>query len=184
MKSLRLSVVLSITLLALLLGLALGALAAWKWQANSYDKQLAKQDEDFQRERNEASVAVLDWQRDEQIKRRALEDRLQANDETHYKELLDAQKNQARLRDRLATADLRLSVLLSVPATTTSGSGGVREASGPGSVVHGGARAELDPAHAQRILAITGDGDEGLIALRACQAYVRDLRYTYESVPP
>ena len=163
--------------------LALVALAFWstyqhgrstmdaEWRATS-----AEQAEAFQRERNEVSVAVLDWQRDEQIKRRALEDRLQANDKTHHKELLDAQQLQARLRDRLATADLRLSVLLSVPATTTSGSGGVREAYGPGSVVHGGARAELDPAHAQRILAITGDGDEGLIALRACQAYVRELQ--------
>ncbi len=175
MKSLGLSVVLSITLLALLLGLALGGLAAWEWQANSYDKQLAKQDDDFQRERNEASVAVLDWQRDEQVKRRALEDRLQANDETHYKELLDAQKLQDRLRDRLATADLRLSVLLAAPAPASSGSGGLREATGSSSVVHGGTRAELDPAHAQRILAITGDGDDGLIALQACQAYVREL---------
>lgn len=175
MKSLGLRVVLPITLLALLLGLALGGLAAWKWQANSYDKQLAKQDEDFQRERNKASVAVLDWQRDEQTKRRALEDRLQANDKTHYKELLDAQQLQDRLRDRLATADLRLSVLLAAPATAPSSSSGVREASGSSGVVHGGTRAELDPAHAQRIIAITGDGDDGLIALQACQAYVREL---------
>lgn len=175
MKSLGLSVVLPVVVLALLLGLALGGLAAWKWQANSYDKQLAKQDEDFQRERNEASVAVLDWQRDEQIKRRALEDRLQANDETHYKELLDAQQLQDRLRDRLATADLRLSVLLAVPATATSPGGGVREASGSSGVVHEGTRAELNPAHAQRIVAITGDGDQGLIALNACQAYVREI---------
>ena len=141
-----------------------------EWRATS-----AEQAEAFQRERNEASVAVLDWQEDEQTKRRALEDRLQANDETHYKELLDAQQLQDRLRDRLATADLRLSVLLSGPTTATSGSGGVREASGSSSVVHGGTRAELDPAHAQRILAITGDGDEGLIALQACQAYVHEI---------
>nr|WP_319528423.1 lysis protein [Pseudomonas laurentiana] len=148
MKSLGLRVVVPIVLLALLIGLALGGLGAWKWQANSYDKQLAKQGEYFQRERNEASVAVLDWQRDEQTKRRALE-------------------------DRLATADLRLSVLLAAP--TKSGSSGVREASGSSSLVHGGTRAELDPAHAQRILGITGDGDQGLIALSACQAYVREV---------
>ena len=175
MKSLGLRVVVPIVLLALLIGLALGGLAAWNWQANSYDKQLAKQGEDFQRERNEASVAVLDWQEDEQTKRRALEDRLQANDETHYKELLDAKKLQDRLRDRLATADLRLSVLLAAPPTATSGSSGVREASDSSGVVHGTTRAELDPAHAQRIIGIAGDGDDGLIALQACQAYVREL---------
>jgi hypothetical protein len=139
-----------------------------EWRATS-----AEQAEAFQQERNKASVAVLDWQRDEQIKRRALEDRLQVNDETYYKELLDAQQLQARLRDRLATADLRLSVLLG--ASVTGGSSGVREASGSSSMVHGGTRAELDPAHAQRIVAITGDGDDGLIALQACQAYVREI---------
>jgi hypothetical protein len=141
-----------------------------EWRATS-----AEQAEAFQQERNKASLAVLDWQRDEQIKRRALEDRLQANNETHYKELLDAQQLQDRLRDRLATADLRLSVLLSVPAATTSGSGGVREASGSSGVVHGGTRAELDPAHAQRIVGITSDGDEGLIALKACQGFVLEI---------
>ncbi len=139
-----------------------------EWRATS-----AEQAEAFQRERNQASVAVLDWQEDEQEKRRALEDRLQANDEAHYKELLDAQQLQDRLRDRLATADLRLSVLLAAPAS--SGSGGVREASGSSGVVHGSTRAELDPAHAQRIVGITSDGDDGLIALQACQAYVREF---------
>jgi hypothetical protein len=33
----------------------------------------------------------------------------------------------------------------------------------------------LDLAHAQRIIAITNEGDRGLIALQACQAYVRAL---------
>jgi hypothetical protein len=42
-------------------------------------------------------------------------------------------------------------------------------------VVHGAARGELDPAAAQRIVAITSDGDEGLKALQACQSYVRAL---------
>ena len=43
------------------------------------------------------------------------------------------------------------------------------------SVVHGGARARLDPAHAQRFIAITDTGDRGLIALQACQAYARGV---------
>jgi hypothetical protein len=46
-----------------------------------------------------------------------------------------------------------------------------------GGVVHGGARARLDPAHAQRIVAITDAGDQGLIALAACQAYVREVAH-------
>ncbi|ATR82159.1 lysis protein [Pseudomonas sp. HLS-6] len=161
--------------LGLLLGLALGGRVVWLWQANSYGQQLAVQVEAFQRASEQAAVAVIDWQEEEQGRRRELEDRLQASDEAHYKELTDEQNDQARLRDRLATAELRLSVLLAGPTTVPSGSSGVREASGSSSVVHGGTRAQLDPAHAQRIVGITSDGDEGLIALKACQAYVRSI---------
>jgi hypothetical protein len=75
--------------------------------------------------------------------------------------LRDAQTNQAHLRDRLATADLRVSVLLNTTGTC--------------GVVHGGARAELAPAAAQRIVAIAGGGDQGLIALAACQSYVKEI---------
>ncbi len=77
------------------------------------------------------------------------------------------------LRDRLATADLRLSVLLETPATT--GSDGMQATTSPGRVVHGTHRAQLDRAHAQRIIGITGDGDQGLIALQACQAYAKEV---------
>lgn len=159
--------------LALLLGLALGGRVAWQWQANSYGKQLADQARDHKAEREAAATTVIDWQEAEQGKRRLLENRLQANDETHYKELLDGQQVQARLRDRLATADLRLSVLLD--ASAQGGSGGVFAATSAGGVVHGAARGELDPAHAQRIVAIAGDGDQGLTALAACQAYAREV---------
>ena len=46
---------------------------------------------------------------------------------------------------------------------------------GPGGVVHGTARTQLDRAHAQRIIGITSDGDQGLIALAACRGYVRGV---------
>jgi hypothetical protein len=108
----------------------------------------------------------------EQAKRVALEGRLKANDETHYKELSDAKNTQQRLSDRLATADVRLSVLLATGPGRAGGDGLSAPASA-GGVVHGGTRAELDPAHAQRIIGITADGDRGLIALAACQGYVR-----------
>lgn len=158
---------------ALLLGLGLGGGAAWHWQANVYELQLAKQTGDFQRERLAASQAVVDWNNAEQDKRKALEGRLQVSDETHTRELQNAQTAQARLRDRLATADLRLSVILANPAQP--GGGGLPVAAGTCSLVHGGTRAQLDPAHAQRIVGITDDGDQGLIALKACQAYVREI---------
>lgn len=176
-----------IALVALALVCALGARAAWVWQANVYGKRLAEQaddygnqlvkkDRDYGREREEAAAVALNQLAEQQDARRALEARLQDQTKTHWKEMNDAQQAQARLRDRLATADLRLSVL--VDAGTLAGQGcdgGVREAASAGGVVHGPVRAQLDRAHAQRIIAITDEGERGLIALKACQAYVRQI---------
>jgi bifunctional ADP-heptose synthase (sugar kinase/adenylyltransferase) len=50
----------------------------------------------------------------------------------------------------------------------------VSTTSATGSVVYGGARARLDPAHAQRIIDITDAGDQGLIALAACRTYAKE----------
>ena len=157
--------------LAMLCGLGLGFWAAWQWQAHSYGQQLAEQAGIHLQERELASRAVIAWQEAQQKLRRDMEARLHTNDATHYKELSDAQKLQARLRSRLATSDLRLSVLLAAPAS----GGGEPATATTGSLVHGSTRAELDPAAAQRIVAITDDGDQGLIALKACQAYVREI---------
>ncbi|WP_426182115.1 lysis system i-spanin subunit Rz, partial [Pseudomonas sp. TWRC1-2] len=90
-------------------------------------------------------------------------------DQQHTRELSDAKRNQALLRDRLATADVRLSVLL---ADDPANNCNVPAAAGSVSVVHAARRAQLDPAHAQRIVTITDDGDKAVIALLACQSYV------------
>ena len=153
-----------------------GARAAWMWQANAYKAQLAKQADEYGLERERAAAAALEQLAQQQEARRALETRLQAQVETHWKEMEDAQQTQARLRDRLATADMRLSVLVDAGFLAGTGcDGGVRDAAGTGGVVHGAVRAQLDRAHAQRIVAITDEGDRGLIALQACQAYVREV---------
>ena len=155
--------------LALLL---LTAGATWKVQDWRYGKQLAEQSAAYQADLTSISNAAAAQVRADQEKRQALEQRLAASDQTHYEALTNAQKDQARLRDRLATSDLRLSVLL---AEDSTGGCSVSAGTGAGGVVHGGARARLDQAHAQRIIGITGDGDQGLIALAACQAYVREV---------
>ncbi|WP_335943520.1 lysis system i-spanin subunit Rz [Pseudomonas sp. G166] len=158
-------------LLALLAGGP--AALAWRVQDWRYGQQLAQLAQSQATTLNQITQATALQQKAEHDKRLALEQQLAASEQTHYRALSDAQRDQDRLRDRLATADVRLSVLLdaddvaagcAVPATTS--------ASG---VVHGGARARLDPAHAQRIIAITDAGDRGLIALQACQAYIRAL---------
>ncbi|WP_223507842.1 lysis system i-spanin subunit Rz [Pseudomonas sp. BF-B-25] len=156
--------------LALLLFTAGGL---WKVQDWRYGKQLVTQALLHQSDLNTISNAAAAQVRTDQDKRLALEQRLSTSDQTHHEILTNAQKNQARLRDRLATADLRLSVLLD--ATNSASGCSVPAGTGASGVVHGGARARLDPAHAQRIIGITDAGDEGLIALEACQAYVREL---------
>ncbi|MEO8640369.1 lysis system i-spanin subunit Rz [Pseudomonas sp.] len=147
------------------------AASAWKIQDWRYGQQLAEQASLHKDDLIAISNAAADQLHTAQDKRLALEQRLSTSEQTHYKELSDAQRNQARLRDRLATADLRLSVLLD--ATDTASGDTVSASTPTGGVVHGGTRAQLDPAHAQRIIGITDVGDQGLIALAACQAYVR-----------
>ncbi|MFS0826637.1 lysis system i-spanin subunit Rz [Pseudomonas phoenicis] len=168
-------------------GVVVGGACTWLWQENSYTRQLAEQStgyvrqlkelgEGYGRERAEAAAAALDQLTQQRDQRRALEERLDLQAKTHSKELNDAQKGQARLRDQLATSDLRLSVL--IDRTTVTGAscdGGLREAAGAAGVVHGVIRAELDPTHAQRIVSITNEGDNGLRALQACQSYIKEI---------
>ncbi|TBN42341.1 lysis system i-spanin subunit Rz [Pseudomonas sp. BGI-2] len=161
-----------IGLLVLIVALIAGsAVASWRVQDWRFGKQLADQARLHTDDLTAISNAASAQQQADLDKRLALEQRLSASEQSHYKELSDAQNNQAGLGDRLATADLRLSVALD---TTDSACGhSVPAGATTGGVVHGGARARLDPAHAQRIIGITAAGDQGLIALAACQDYVR-----------
>ncbi|KJZ41726.1 lysis system i-spanin subunit Rz [Pseudomonas fluorescens] len=158
-------------LLAALIGGS--AASAWQVQDWRYGQQLAEQAGLYKDDLIAISNAAAEQVRTAQDNRLALEQRLSTSEQTHYKELSDAQRNQARLRDRLTTADLRLSVLLD--ATAAASGGTVSAATPTGGVVHDGTRAQLDPAHAQRIIGITDAGDQGLIALAACQAYAKEV---------
>jgi len=149
------------------------AALAWQVQDWRYGRQLAEQSRLQTETLNQLTLAAATLQQAEQDKRLALEQRLSASEQIHYRVLSDAQRDQGRLRDRLATADLRLSVLL---YSTESASGGPLSATpSTGGVVHGAKRVQLDPAHAQRIIGITDTGDQGLIALAACQAYAKEV---------
>lgn len=156
--------------LALLL---IGAGSAWQFQDWRYGRQLAEQARLNAETLNQLTQAAATAQQAELDKRLALEQRLAASEQTHFEKMTDARKNQDRLRDRLATSHLRLSVLLD--ATDVAKGCDVSATSGAGSVDHAAVRARLDPAYAQQIIAITGTGDQGLIALAACQAYVRAI---------
>ena len=158
-----------------LLAVLLGGSAAITWQVQDwrYGQQLEHHARLQAETLNQLTLAAAAQQRAEQDKRLALEQRLSASEQTHYRVLSDAQRDQGRLRDRLATADVRLSVLLD--ASESANGCSVPAATATGSVVHGPTRAQLDPAHAQRIIGITDAGDRGLIALAACQAYAKEV---------
>ena len=160
--------------LAILLALGIGFGGAWQVQdwrlGKKMAERIAEQGARHQTELDAITGEAWRQQAAEQDKRLATEEQLALQDQQHTKELSDAQRNQARLRDQLATADVRLSVLLAEdPASGCN----VPTTPGTAGVVHAARRAQLDPAHSQRIIAITDDGDNAIIALRACQAYVR-----------
>lgn len=159
--------------LVLLMLVLMASAAGVTWQVQDWrmGKQLAEQAGLHKNDLAAISNAAAVQARTEQDKRLGLEGRLQSIDEAHFKEFSDAQKNISRLRDRLATADVRLSVL--IDATDSASGCNVPSTTSAVGVVHAARRAQLDPAHAQRIIAITDDGDSAVIALRACQAYVR-----------
>nr|WP_186353049.1 lysis system i-spanin subunit Rz [Pseudomonas gessardii] len=152
--------------------MAVSAAGTWQVQDWRMGKKLAEQTNLHQMDLAAITSAADAQARAETDKRLALEQQLAGQDQQHTRELSDAQRNQAVLRDRLATSDVRLSVLLTEDSTS-----GCDVPATPGAVgvVHAARRAQLDPAHAQRIIAITDAGDQGLIALRACQAYVRAI---------
>ncbi|WLH32687.1 lysis system i-spanin subunit Rz [Pseudomonas canadensis] len=158
--------------LLILVLMATAAGVTWQVQDWRMGKQLAVQAGLHQDDLAAISNAAAAQARTERDKRLALEQHLAILDQQHTKELSDEKHKQAVIRDRLATSDLRLSVLL---AEDTASACDVPAAPGAAGVVHAARRAQLDPAHAQRIIAITDAGDQGLIALRACQAYVQVL---------
>ncbi|VVN50544.1 hypothetical protein PS687_00325 [Pseudomonas fluorescens] len=161
-------------LVLLILALMASAVGVtWQVQEWRMGKKLAEQAGLYKDDLSLIGAAAAKQARDETQKRLTLEQTLAEQDQQHIKELSDAQHNQARLRDQLATADVRLSVLLD----STDSASGCNLPTTPGTVgvVHAARRAQLDPAHAQRIVAITDAGDQGLIALQACQAYVRAI---------
>lgn len=84
-------------------------------------------------------------------------------DTQHTQELAHAQRTNADLRADVAAGRRRLSVAARCPVQSTTGATGLDNAQ---------ARAELDPAAAERVIRITNDGDDAIRALSALQDYV------------
>lgn len=132
--------------------LAIGLLLAL-WRIDSVSTKLASADEQITTLTNAAES------------RRNTQRLLVQLDTDHTKVLTDVQAQNKDLLARVGTGAQRLSV----PARCSS----VRTASTTAGVDDAEARADIDPAAAQRIVAITNDGDEAIIALSGLQDYVR-----------
>ncbi|QXG42243.1 lysis system i-spanin subunit Rz [Pseudomonas viridiflava] len=85
-------------------------------------------------------------------------------DTKHTQDLTNAQKTNARLRSAVATGERRLSVIATCPAVRTTAS--------PTGMDDDQARADIDPASAERIVTIANDGDDAIRALNGLQDYI------------
>ena len=88
-------------------------------------------------------------------------------DTEHTKALTDAQTTNNQLRAAVATGARRLSVKATCPVVRTSTTATRLD--------DAEARAELDPAAAERIVAIPADGDEAIVALTGLQDYINTV---------
>lgn len=88
-----------------------------------------------------------------------------ALDRRHTQEMEDARSENDRLLAAVRSGERRLSVRARCPSVPADGATtGVDDA---------GTRAELDPAAAERIIALGTDGDEAIRQLNALQDYIR-----------
>ncbi len=169
-----------------LLLMTLAAGSTWLYQEKSYsallsdqalehERQLGKRDDLHAAALAEIGRAAAAQERRNQEQRLQLEQQLQASSAVQYGKISDAEKNAARLRDRLATAELRLSVLVANPAAGRGSGNELPAPAGAGCVVDGAGRADIDRGAAQRIVGIANRGDNAIIALTACQAYVEKV---------
>lgn len=102
------------------------------------------------------------------LSRELLGDR-DAIDTKATQELNDAKARIDQLHDDIRAGKRRLSVAARCPSVRAAGD------TGAASMDDAAARAELDPAAAGRIIRITDDGDQGLIALRGLQDYITNV---------
>lgn len=168
---------------ALLVGAAgLGWLAqGWRLgermaeQGREFEQQIAALEKGYADTLAMAQRAAASEARRAHEKRLTLEQQLQATSQNQHRRLTDAEKTAARLRDRLATAELRLSVLLASSDATDAGGSAMSSTAAAGRLVDGTHRADIDAGSAQRIVGIVERGDRAIIALAMCQAYAREI---------
>jgi prophage endopeptidase len=155
---------------ALLIGL--GAAAAWAWQANKYEAQLAEQARLHQADLSAISEAAANQARQALEKQQRAEQSLHDLDTRLTKEKTHALTENDRLRRAVADGDRRLRIAGTCRAPGTadnlSGTTGTASLGDAGTV-------ELAPAAGRSVLDIRAGIIADQSALMALQAYVRDV---------
>lgn len=155
---------------ALLIGM--GAAAAWVWQANEYQSQLAEQARLHQADLSAISNAAADQARQALEKQQQAEQSLRDLDTRMIKEKTDALTENDRLRRAVADGDRRLRI-----AGTCRTPDASRDLPGTASTASLGdaGTIELAPTAGRSVLDIRAGIIADQSALRALQAYVRDV---------
>lgn len=150
-------------------GFGLGVLVE-SWRLGSVlERERADRAEQLRRQAEQHAATLIDHT----AARLQLEGRLHSIDTTQTQELANVRAENARLADELLSAHRSLSVLTATPAACP---GRVPAATGTAGVDDGAGRADIHPADARRVVAITGDADECAVRLTALQRWVREVR--------
>lgn len=162
----------AIVLVALLL-MGLGAGVAWKWQANSYGKQLATQATAFQADLDKIAAAGAEQARVAVEHQQQAEQALTTLDAKSSKDKADAIAQNEALRASVASGARRLRVAGTCTASHSSGSV-VPETPGTASVGNA-STVELDSVAGQHIYDIRAGAIADQAALKALQDYVTNV---------
>lgn len=154
---------------ACILAALLAAAGSWYVRSNIAEADIATMRADNAKVLGAMSDEANRRQAEELHKQQAQEARINALDAQHHKELEDAKTENDRLRDQLRAGTVRVRVPAHCPADSNT----VRKAGTAASLADGARSAELDPAFAQQLAGITGDGDKAIRKLNALQEYVR-----------
>lgn len=159
----------NVWLIAFVIGLGCGSVVT-NWHRNVELADLEKIQAQQSQERAEVHLLQL---KDIQTQRDELQARLDQIDTQGYGDLSDAKASVNRLTVELASAQRRLSVRTTCPA---SGTGHLPSTTVSSSVDDGaGTRADIHPEDAANLARVTGDADQCRIKLTGLQKWVESL---------
>jgi hypothetical protein len=163
--------------------LAVGFCAGWTLNGWRYEAQLATANAAYEANMKTVSDTAAAAAEAQVAKTTDLQNQLAAEDAKHTKEMTDVQAQIAAAQAAVALPSGGLSVLATCPSTDTGSGNSVPSTPTASIVVHAAhvaapTRAVLDRGVAQRLLALTATGDKALVALSACQDYVKTIQGT------